>query len=255
MEEGRRLLDFVGLAGRGDLMAKQLPYGDQRRLEIARALAGKPDLVLLDEPAAGMNPTETADLMAFIRRLRDVVGITILLIEHHMQVVMNISDMVTVMDFGEKIAEGTPHEVQKDPAGDRGLPGQRGNRYMALLEANDIHTYYGSIHALKGITLTVEKGEIVTLIGGNGAGKTTTLNTICGVYHPRTGTILLEGEPIQPAASARHRQDAAWPSRRKAGASLAACPSPRTWRWAHSPARTRQASNATWNGSTPSSLA
>jgi len=67
---------------------------------------------------------------------------------------------------------------------------------MALLEANDIHTYYGSIHALKGITLSVEKGEIVTLIGGNGAGKTTTLNTICGVYHPRMGTILLEGEPI-----------------------------------------------------------
>ena len=115
VEEGRRLLDFVGLAGRGDLMAKQLPYGDQRRLEIARALAGKPDLVLLDEPAAGMNPTETADLMAFIRRLRDVVGITVLLIEHHMQVVMNISDIVTVMDFGEKISEGTPHEVQKDP--------------------------------------------------------------------------------------------------------------------------------------------
>jgi branched-chain amino acid transport system ATP-binding protein len=113
--EGRRLLDFVGLAGRGDIMAKQLPYGDQRRLEIARALAGKPDLVLLDEPAAGMNPTETADLMAFIRRLRDVVGITVLLIEHHMQVVMNISDIVTVMDFGEKISEGTPHEVQKDP--------------------------------------------------------------------------------------------------------------------------------------------
>ena len=115
VDEGRRLLDFVGLAGRGDLMAKQLPYGDQRRLEIARALAGKPDLVLLDEPAAGMNPTETADLMAFIRRLRDVVGITVLLIEHHMQVVMNISDIVTVMDFGEKISEGTPHEVQKDP--------------------------------------------------------------------------------------------------------------------------------------------
>ena len=115
VEEGRRLLDFVGLAGRGDIMAKQLPYGDQRRLEIARALAGKPDLVLLDEPAAGMNPTETADLMAFIRRLRDVVGITVLLIEHHMQVVMNISDIVTVMDFGEKISEGTPHEVQKDP--------------------------------------------------------------------------------------------------------------------------------------------
>jgi branched-chain amino acid transport system ATP-binding protein len=115
VEEGRRLLDFVGLAGRGDIMSKQLPYGDQRRLEIARALASKPNLILLDEPAAGMNPAETQDLMAFIRRLRDTLGITVLLIEHHMQVVMNISDVVTVMDFGEKISEGTPHEVQKDP--------------------------------------------------------------------------------------------------------------------------------------------
>jgi branched-chain amino acid transport system ATP-binding protein len=115
VEEGRRLLDFVGLAGRGDIMSKQLPYGDQRRLEIARALASKPSLILLDEPAAGMNPAETQDLMAFIRRLRDTLGITVLLIEHHMQVVMNISDIVTVMDFGEKISEGTPHEVQKDP--------------------------------------------------------------------------------------------------------------------------------------------
>jgi branched-chain amino acid transport system ATP-binding protein len=115
VEEGRRLLNFVGLAGRGDLMARNLPYGDQRRLEIARALAAKPDLLLLDEPAAGMNPAETQDLMHFIRRLRDELNITILLIEHHMQVVMSISNRVTVMDFGQKIAEGTPKEVQSDP--------------------------------------------------------------------------------------------------------------------------------------------
>jgi len=115
VEEGRRLLNFVGLAGRGDLMARNLPYGDQRRLEIARALAAKPDLLLLDEPAAGMNPAETQDLMHFIRRLRDELNITILLIEHHMQVVMSISNRVTVMDFGQKIAEGTPKEVQNDP--------------------------------------------------------------------------------------------------------------------------------------------
>ena len=115
VEEARKTLEFVGLAGRGDWMSKNLPYGDQRRLEIGRALGIKPDLLLLDEPAAGMNPTETQDLMAFIKRLRAELGITILLIEHHMQVVMGISDLVTVMDFGEKIAEGTPHEVQSDP--------------------------------------------------------------------------------------------------------------------------------------------
>lgn len=115
VEEARKTLNFVGLAGQGDWMSKNLPYGDQRRLEIGRALATGPELLLLDEPAAGMNPTETADLMEFIKRLRSELGITILLIEHHMQVVMGISDKVTVMDFGEKIAEGTPREVQNDP--------------------------------------------------------------------------------------------------------------------------------------------
>lgn len=96
-------------------MAKNLPYGDQRRLEIGRALASEPSLLLLDEPAAGMNPTETRDLMTFIRRLRDELQITILLIEHQMRVVMGISEMVTVLDYGEKIAEGTPAEIQRDP--------------------------------------------------------------------------------------------------------------------------------------------
>jgi branched-chain amino acid transport system ATP-binding protein len=114
VEEARRLLGFVGLAGRGDWMAKNLPYGDQRRLEIARALGSQPALLLLDEPAAGMNPAETRDLMAFIRRLRDELGITILLIEHQMRVVMGISEVVTVLDYGEKIAEGTPDEIQRN---------------------------------------------------------------------------------------------------------------------------------------------
>jgi len=115
VQEGRRLLQYVGLAGRGDWMAKNLPYGDQRRLEIARALASQPTLLLLDEPAAGMNPAETQALMAFIRRLRDELSITILLIEHQMRVVMGISEIVTVLDYGEKIAEGTPAEIQNDP--------------------------------------------------------------------------------------------------------------------------------------------
>jgi branched-chain amino acid transport system ATP-binding protein len=115
VQEGRRLLQYVGLAGRGDWMALNLPYGDQRRLEIARALASQPSLLLLDEPAAGMNPAETQALMAFIRRLRDELSITILLIEHQMRVVMGISEIVTVLDYGEKIAEGTPAEIQNDP--------------------------------------------------------------------------------------------------------------------------------------------
>lgn len=113
--EARRLLRFVGLAGKGDLLARNLPYGDQRRLEIGRALAGRPKLLLLDEPTAGMNPRETEEMTAFIRRLRDELGITILLIEHDMRVVMGISETVTVLDYGEKIAEGTPAEIQNNP--------------------------------------------------------------------------------------------------------------------------------------------
>jgi branched-chain amino acid transport system ATP-binding protein len=113
--EARRLLQFVGLQGKGDLMAKNLPYGDQRRLEIARALASKPKLLLLDEPTAGMNPSETQEMVHFTRRLRDELGITILLIEHQMRVVMSISELISVLDFGQKIAEGNPAEIQKNP--------------------------------------------------------------------------------------------------------------------------------------------
>ena len=114
-EEARRILRFVNLVGKGDFLAKNLPYGDQRRLEIGRALAARPKLLLLDEPTAGMNPRETQDVMNFIRHLRDDLGITILLIEHQMRVVMGISETVTVLDYGEKIAEGTPAEIQRDP--------------------------------------------------------------------------------------------------------------------------------------------
>jgi len=109
------MLEFVGLQGQGDLMAKNLPYGAQRHLEIARALASQPKLLLLDEPTAGMNPNETSALMAFIRRLRDEQRLTIFLIEHDMKVVMGISDQVTVLDYGLKIAEGTPAEIQRNP--------------------------------------------------------------------------------------------------------------------------------------------
>jgi branched-chain amino acid transport system ATP-binding protein len=114
LNEARRLLAFVGLTGKGDLLSKNLSYGDQRRLEIARALASKPKVLLLDEPTAGMNPSETQAMVHFIRRLRDELGITILLIEHQMRVVMSISELITVLDFGEKIAEGTPAEIQND---------------------------------------------------------------------------------------------------------------------------------------------
>ncbi len=114
-EQARRWLDYVGLRGRYDELARNLPYGDQRRLEIARALASQPKLLLLDEPTAGMNPVETGQMTALIGRIRHELGTTILLIEHDMRVVMGVSDRVTVLDHGEKIAEGSPEDVRANP--------------------------------------------------------------------------------------------------------------------------------------------
>jgi len=116
-EKARELLAYVGLKPAGfDRLATQLPYGDQRRVEIARALASQPRLLLLDEPTAGMNPQESAALSEFMRRLRDDLDLTIVLIEHDMKVVMGVSERVTVLDYGKKIAEGAPAEVRANPA-------------------------------------------------------------------------------------------------------------------------------------------
>jgi branched-chain amino acid transport system ATP-binding protein len=113
-ERARELMNYVGISGVGDELARNLPYGAQRRVEVARALASNPKLLLLDEPTAGMNPHETSEAMALFRRLRDELGVTILLIEHDMRVVMGISEHVTVLDYGEKIAEGLPTEIRSN---------------------------------------------------------------------------------------------------------------------------------------------
>ena len=114
-ERAQELLDFVGVAGRGDEFSTNLSYGDQRRLEIARALATKPKLICLDEPAAGFNPAEKQKLMQLIRDIRDA-GNTVLLVEHDMKLVMGVCDRIIVLEFGKKIAEGTPAEIQSNPA-------------------------------------------------------------------------------------------------------------------------------------------
>ena len=169
------LLKIFHLEEEAHEVAKNLPYGKQRRLEIARALATEPKLLLLDEPAAGMNPQETKELMEMIRWIRKEFNLSILLIEHDMGLVMGVCERIYVLEYGMKIAEGTPEEIKHNK---RVIEAYLGGRYQLMLTVEDINVYYGAIHAIKGISLDVPDGEIVALIGSNGAGKSTTLRTI-----------------------------------------------------------------------------
>ena len=197
-ERAIALLESLGLGDEIDNYAQNLPYGMQRKLEIARALATKAKLIILDEPAAGMNPQESEELMEFIRELRKS-GVTILMIEHDMNVVMNISDRIYVIDHGRKIAEGLPAEIAKNRRGCESIFRKRrcgGVQQKKMLEVKDLYTNYGSIQALKGINLEVFEGEIVTLIGSNGAGKSTTLSSITGIVPASRGSVIFEGKEI-----------------------------------------------------------
>jgi branched-chain amino acid transport system ATP-binding protein len=230
------LLRDVGLLDKANELAGSLAYGEQRRLEIARALGTDPGVLLLDEPAAGTNPAEKRDLATLIAQVNEQRGISVLLIEHDMKLVMSIAHRVVVLNFGEKIAAGTPREIQRDPIvvaaylgtsaeeAEQAVEEQPALRLIAteeavdataqphrpidviaesesdtanaLLTVTDIEVRYGAIRALKGLSFHVNEGEIVALLGANGAGKTTTQKTVSGMLRPTHGTITYDGARI-----------------------------------------------------------
>ena len=195
IEKAEAVLQAVGLLDKADELAANLSHGQQRNLEIGIALATEPQMLCLDEPTAGMSAAETHDTMQLVRRIAK--DLTILIVEHDMQVVMELANRITVLHYGEVLADGPPAEIQQNPACKRSISRRAPDPAMQpLVAVEDIHTYYGKSHILHGVSLQVGPGEGVGLLGRNGVGKSTTLKTIMGLVTPSQGRIMFEGKPI-----------------------------------------------------------
>ncbi|MCX5734669.1 MAG: ATP-binding cassette domain-containing protein [candidate division NC10 bacterium] len=210
VEEARRIIGLVGLAGKEEVAASSLSHGDQRLLEIGIALATAPEVLLLDEPLAGLSPRERVRVTDLIQRLAE--RMTIVLIEHDIDRVLALSDRITVLHQGKVIAEGSPAEIQKDHQVQEaylgGLKVSEAKRPAAqatapLLTVERINTFYGKSHILHDVSLEVREGEVVCLLGRNGAGKTTTLSSIIGTAPPRKGAIRFRDTEIAGLAPER----------------------------------------------------
>ena len=180
------LIETVGLHGKDDRVVGELAHGDQRVVEVAAALSLNPRLLLLDEPTAGMGDTETENMVNLVRRLHAERGVSILFIEHDMDIVFGIAQRITVLDQGRVLADGTPDMISANPMVRAAYLGI--HRMTKVLRARDLHTYYSKSHILHGVSLEVNEGEIVTLLGRNGAGKTTTVRSLMGLTPPRSVT-------------------------------------------------------------------
>ena len=193
------VIDFLELAHYRDERIANLPYGVRKKIELGRALCVQPDLLLLDEPASGLNPEETEDMGFWIDDIKNDLGITVLMIEHDMSLVNEVSDRVLALNNGRAIS-GDARHVQESPGcggrlfGDRRMSETAPNETM--LSIRNLETFYGPVMAIRGVSLDVMQGQIVAILGSNGAGKTTVLKTISGAMEPQKGSIVYNGQDI-----------------------------------------------------------
>jgi len=207
------ILEEIDLKGKADSIAANLSHGDKRHLDIGIAMTTRPELLLLDEPTSGMPPEESIRTVKLIQKLRSEKGYTIILIEHKMDIVLSVSDRVTVLHLGEKLAEGTPSEIQANEQVQRAYLGGLDKEYnfvsrrqtsgqnaKEVLVLEKVNAFYGESHVLHDISLKVTEGEIVALLGRNGAGKTTTLRAVMGLTPARSGMIRFQDQRIETLA-------------------------------------------------------